>query len=213
MLHVEDRSEDEEVADHIVVTAYNIFRLITCAGCKSVSLERICGHSEDWDSETGVNYSYTYSPPRTYRPEPRWLDESAIPEYARTSLREIYIAVQNDARSLAVMGIRALLEALMIKTVGDYGTFDNNLNAFVQAGHVSQGQKEMFQSTLEVGHAAMHRGFMPNVDALVACMDATEHVIQSLFVFPAQSAALNKSIPKRKKRKSASRKSNTTQLT
>lgn len=105
------------------------------------------------------------------------------------------------------MGIRALLESLMIKTVGEQGTFTANLEAFVSAGHVSRGQKQMFESTLEVGHAAMHRGFVPSAEAVVACLDATEHVVQSLYVFPAQSAELRKAIPKRKKLRKVSKKS------
>jgi hypothetical protein len=105
------------------------------------------------------------------------------------------------------MGIRALLESLMTKKVGDKGTFAANLDAFVSAGYVSRGQKEMFESTLELGHAAMHRGFVPTAAALVACLDATEHVVQSLYVFPTQSAALRKAIPKRKKTRKGSKKS------
>jgi Domain of unknown function (DUF4145) len=200
VLHEEDCSVTQEIGPHISVTAYEFNRLLICAGCRAVSLERITGHSEDWDPETGQpNYLNQYYPPRTYRPTPRWVDEPTIPAYARSSLAEIYIAVQNDLRSLAGMGIRALLESLMIKTVGDQGTFVANLTAFVSAGHVSRGQKEMFESTLELGHAAIHRGFVPTAEALVACLDATEHVVQSLYVFPSQSAALRKAIPKRKK--------------
>jgi len=205
VLHEEDCSVTEDVDSHNSVTAYEFNRLLMCAGCKAVSLERITGHSEDWDPETGTNYFHEYFPPRTYRPRPRWLDEVTIPDYVRSSLAEIYIAVQNDARSLAGMGIRALLESLMIKKVGDKGTFAANLDAFVGAGHVSRGQKEMFETTLELGHAAMHRGFIPNAEALVACLDATEHVVQSLFVFPSQSAALRKAIPKRKKTRKGSK--------
>lgn len=208
VLHDEDCSVTEEVDQHISVTAYEWNRLLMCAGCKTVSMERITGHSEDWDPETGQsNCRQEYFPPRTYRPTPRWLDELTIPAYVRSSLAEIYVAVQNDVRGLAGMGIRALLESLMIKTVGDNGTFAANLDAFVSAGHVSRGQKEMFESTLELGHAAMHRGFVPSGAAVVACLDATEHVVQSLYVFPARSAELRKSIPKRKKTRKVSKKS------
>ena len=94
----------------------------------------------------------------------------------------------------------------MIKKVGDQGTFKTNLDAFVAAGHVSVGQQKMFASTLEVGHAAMHRGYVPGVDALVACLDATEHVVQSLYVFPAQSVALKKAVPKRRRNPKSTKK-------
>jgi hypothetical protein len=201
VLHEEDRSVSEQVERDIVVTAYHWFRLIECAGCKDVAMEHIRGHSEDWDPEGGQNLTEEYFPPRTYRPTPKWLDELAIPNYVRQSLGEIYIAVQNDARSLASMGIRALLEAMMVKKVGERGTFRENLDAFVLAGHVSLGQRTMFETTLEVGHAAMHRGFVPSAEALVACLDATEHVVQSLYVFPSQSAALRRGVPKRKQRR------------
>ena len=206
VLHEEDCSVTEEVDRHISVTAYEFNRLLMCAGCKAVALERITGHSEDWDPETGPNYFTEYFPPRTYRPTPRWLDEPTIPGYVHSSLAEIYVAVQNDARSLASMGIRALLEALMIKKVGDHGTFKANLETFAAAGHVSLGQKAILAGTLEVGHAVMHRGFVPKSDALVACLDATEHIVQSLYVFPSQTASLKKVVPKRKNRRKPSNK-------
>jgi hypothetical protein len=205
ILHEADCSVTEDF-DGNSVTAYEWNRLLICAGCKAVSMERITGHSEDWDPETGHNYSEEYFPPRTYRPAPRWLEKSTIPAYVGKSLAEIYVAVQNDLRSLASMGIRALLESLMIKKVGDQGTFKQNLDAFADAGHVSRTQRDMFESTLEVGHAVMHRGFVPSSDGLVACLDATEHVVQSLYVFPSQSAALRKAVPRRKKRRKVAKK-------
>ena len=195
--HEEDRSVSEQIDKDTVVTAYSWYRLITCNGCKSVSMEHMRGHSEDWDPETGPSYSMEYFPPRTFRRAPQWLSDGKIPEYIRRSLEDLYVALQNKLNVLAGIGIRALLESLMVKTVGDKGRFAENLKALGSAGHVSRGQYELLESTLEIGHAAMHRNFVPPDEALVACMDVTEHVIQSIYVFPRLSASLKKNVPKR----------------
>src|ERR1700683_4646541 len=127
VLYEEKREFSEEVDPGISFEAYDWYRLITCAGCKAVSMEHVSANSEDWEPDTGPNYSREYFPPRTFRPTPKWLDEPAIPQYVRESLSEIYIAVQNNASSLASMGIRALLEALMVKKVGDQRSFKATL--------------------------------------------------------------------------------------
>lgn len=200
VLHEEKREYSEEVEPGITFEAHDWYRLLSCAGCKAVTMEHVSANSEDWEPDTGPNYSKEYFPPRTFRRVPRWLEQEKVPTYVRRLLTEIYVAVQNGAPSLAGMGIRALLESLMIEKIGDQGTFAANLKAFAIAGHVSRGQLELLESTLEVGHAVMHRRFVPGDEALIACLDATEHVVQSIYVFPTQSVSLRKAVPKRKAR-------------
>ena len=50
---------------------------------------------------------------------------------------EIYQAVCGGQLRLAVMGVRALIEQVMIHKVGDNGSFVKNLDAFQKAGYIS----------------------------------------------------------------------------
>jgi len=55
---------------------------------------------------------------------------TALPDTVRGLLAEVYTAFQANARRLATMGVRAVLEAVMIDKVRDNGSFAKNLDAF-----------------------------------------------------------------------------------
>lgn len=67
------------------------------------------------------------------------------------------MALQHDLPALAVMGIRALLEAVMISKAGDHGTFSENIAEFEKLGYVSKLQRARLETILEAGHATIHR--------------------------------------------------------
>jgi len=124
-----------------------------------------------------------------------------MPEFISRLLREVYVALQNDCCSVAAMGIRALLERLMIEHVEDQGSFSGNLGAFEQAGYVGRHQKEIIEATLEVGHASIHRNYNPTRQDVTQVLDIAENIIQSIYVSAEQAKALKRRIPPRPKRK------------
>jgi len=97
-------------------------------------------------------------------------------------LEEIYIATQNDCPRLAIMGVRAVLEQVMIVKVGDQGTFGGNLKAFADAGYVSVVQYDTLKVILDAGHAVTHRGFSPKKEHLNAALDVMEGILAALYV-------------------------------
>jgi len=144
---------------------------------------------------------YYYYPPLIFRPPPRWLlqldpflpGERTVQEL----LEEVYVALQNDLRRLATMGIRAILEHVMIDKVGDHGTFGSNLNAFEEKGFVSKSQRAILESVLEAGHATIHRAFSPSPGELVALIDITENVIESIYLNELRVAKVAGKVPPR----------------
>jgi len=118
---------------------------------------------------------------------------SSVPDL----LQEIYVAIQNDSLRLAVMGIRALLEHVMIDKVSDRGTFQKNLDAFEEQGFVSKSQRTILESVLEAGHATIHRAFSPSRDELVALIDITENVIESIYLNELRAARIAGKVPPR----------------
>ena len=83
---------------------------------------------------------------------------------------------------LATMGIRALIENIMIENIGDQGTFGKNLDKFEVEGFVSKIQKEAIKSVLEAGHATIHRNFKPTKENLTQLMDITENIVESIYI-------------------------------
>jgi hypothetical protein len=144
-------------------------------------------------------------PSRVSRKEPDWLelfdlfgngDESKL----AALLREIYAAADGGQHRLAAMGIRALLEQIMIMQVGDFGGFDKKLEKFQEDGFISSGQREAMRAVLDVGDAAMHRAFVPNPEQLTTCLDICEGVMSVVFSHIKEAKRISGAVPPRKAR-------------
>ena len=175
------------------------YSTLRCCGC-----DAICLRHHSWFSEE-EEPSITYHPPAMFRRRPKWLHDlevsvDADSAYVPGLLKEIYVAIQNDLPSLSAMGIRALLERVMIAKSGDHGSFGKNIAAFEGAGYVSRMQRRRLETILEVGHATMHRTFTPKSADVVTLMDITEHIIESVYVHEEVVGELAKRIPARKLR-------------
>jgi hypothetical protein len=118
-------------------------------------------------------------------------------------LNEIYEAVGGGQHRLAAMGIRALLEQVMIEKVGDLGTFAKILDAFHAQGYVALIQRETLENILEAGHAVMHRFFLPTQEDLDVLLDVTEVVLQAVFLHLPASTHVADRVPPRQTRPKA----------
>jgi hypothetical protein len=97
-------------------------------------------------------------------------------------LEEIYTATQNDLPRLALMGIRALLEQVMILKVGDHRSFRENLKKFHEGGYISVIQFDALDRILDAGHAVIHRGFAPEKGDLDTALDVMEGILAVIYV-------------------------------
>jgi len=132
-----------------------------------------------------------YYPPAISRKEPEWLDSADGPFFLefdstiRKLLKEIYTALHNDSRALAVMGICALIEHIMIEQVGDQGGVGSNVDRFIAGGYIAPKSEALFREHLiESGHAAMHRAYFPKPSDISALLDITESLIETIYVHP-----------------------------
>ena len=89
----------------------------------------------------------------------------------------------------------------MIEHVDDQGSFSANLDTFEKAGYVGARQREIIETTLEVGHASVHRNYNPTRQDVTQVLDIAENIVQSIYVSAEQAKALKKRIPPRAKRK------------
>ena len=112
-------------------------------------------------------------------------------------MHEVYRAVDGKQYRLAAMGIRALLEQVMIQMVGDHRAFETNLDEFQKQGYVSAIQRDAMKSTLEVGHAAMHRAHLPTERDLTVALDIVEGVLAPIYGYKSQAERLTDNVPPR----------------
>lgn len=178
------------------VHGHDTYQTLKCCGCDTITLRHISWFSEEDEAKV------YYFPPAMFRKPPEWFDslwEVLEPDEGNIGLllREVYVAIQNDLPSLAAMGVRALLENLMVQKTGDHGSFNRNLNEFERLGHLSTRQRERLETILEAGHAAIHRAFRPKTTDIVTLLDITEHIIESVFLHDPKVHELKERIPPR----------------
>jgi Domain of unknown function (DUF4145) len=178
------------------------YAMIECCGCARVSM----GYQRVWKMDGTVDDDFFPSP--VSRKEPDWVYWVWLGQFRTSSeqeaaklmflLKEVYQAVHGSQYRLAAMGIRALLEQVMIMKVGDLQSFNEKLDAFQRAGYISAIQRESMRATLDVGDAAMHRGFVPTEHDLNVALDVVEGVMAPIFGHANEAMALAKRVPPRK---------------
>lgn len=157
------------------------YSLIECCGCGNITfLDHVSSN------ETGGTYT-EYYPPLIHRSKPDWLIDLFMHERLDNPFKfeffnEIYAALSNNMPRLAVIGIRALLEQVMIEKINDNGSFAKNLDEFENKGFISKIQKEAILPVIEAGHASVHRGFKATNKEIQHLMDITENIIESIFI-------------------------------
>lgn len=150
-----------------------IFEMFECSGCSDVTLRRTF-YFFTWDEDEA---EISYYPPRVSRREPSFLDQLS-PEI-RSLLREVYAALHADSRWLAMIGARTMVDMLMVQQVGDVGTFAQKLDALEKSGLIGRTNRQTLSAALDVGHAAIHRGFSPDGPTTSLVMDVIEHLLQA----------------------------------
>jgi Domain of unknown function (DUF4145) len=177
------------------------YALISCCGCSEISMARSYLHG-----------GFSYYPSPVSREEPEWVSykrfEAAVSKDVNEKekvlwdlIDEIYKSVHGGQNRLAAMGIRALLEQVMILTVGDQGSFNDNLDEFQKKGFISFVQRDSMRATLDVGDAATHRGFKPSNADLCLALDVVEGVLAPIFHQRQATDVLIDQLPKRPPRK------------
>ena len=127
----ETSQQDEETLD--------TYAMMSCGGCSTICM----GHQRRWINDGKVDHRYYPSP--VSRKMPSWmflwrigLGKAKGDAAIGAVMMEVYQAVDGGQHRLAAMGIRALLEQVMIfKKVGDLKTFDMKLDAFQTGGFIS----------------------------------------------------------------------------
>jgi Domain of unknown function (DUF4145) len=180
------------------ISGGDTYYVLECRGCESIKVLHESWFSEDTDADGTPLTNRVYYPSSIFRPHPRWYKSLDNEWHISKLLREIYQAMQNDAPSLAAMGIRAVIEAIMIDKVGDQGAFKRNLTEFQAKGFISTFQLGIFEAVLELGHASIHREFTPASDQLEVAMDIMENLVHELYVLEHRAKATVGKIPKRK---------------
>lgn len=183
VLFYKNKNQVEEEDNQLVWYEQDEYYFSECMGCENITL-----YIESTFSGMGDDVSINQFPPKMIRKEPKWLfkidgDGMVFEPSTKIELfREIYIALKNNMPRLAIMGVRALLEVVMIENIGDQGTFGKNLKKLELDGYISSYQYAAINKVIDAGHATMHRSYKASNSEISSIMDITENIIESIYI-------------------------------
>lgn len=164
------------------------YAMLECGGCQSISL-RV---DELLD---GALFSTTFYPPRVQRKKPAW--SSDLPIQLQSLMTEVYAALADDSRKLAVLGARTILDIVMTQKVGRLRTFQSRLKALEAKGLIGRANREILRAALEARSAAAQRAYAPSSDIVNEVMDIIENLLQAVYIFPESLRKIKRSTPRR----------------
>lgn len=165
-----------------------------CMGCEDLTLRAWQEHPN------GDEYLYEhFYPPRVSRRLPPWLEDLTDIDI-RGLLGEIYAALHADHRRLAMMGCRAVLDRVLVRSVGDEGGFKLRIASMVEKQLLSRPDAETLSAAVDAGSASAHRGHLPTAETLDQVVSIVEHMVQARLL-AAVAKDVRRKTPKRRKTK------------
>jgi hypothetical protein len=137
-----------------------------------------------------------YFPPRISRHKPNWIDK--IPVDIQRVMRGVYRCLDADTRVLPIMGLRTVLDLLIVEQVEDVGTFAQKLETLQTKGVISQRNRKVLEAALDAGHAAVHRAWAPKLAHVHSVLDIVANLLQSVYLLDELAAEIRGSTPQRK---------------
>ena len=142
-----------------------------------------------------------FYPPSVSRRYPDWAFEIGAQLSGEEGLAEvfyeIYVAANNCLPHLALMGIRSIIERMMISKIGDNGSFTKNLKKFKEDGYISLLEFDHLNDILEVGHAVIHRGLEISDWELNTALSILENMLATIYIHPERASELATRVPPR----------------
>lgn len=179
----------------------DLHQFMKCCGCGALHLRQQSWYMDGPGEDSTYGPTVRYFPPKVERHEPRWTRSATwacmFNDPVRQLHEEIYKALGAECMRLAAMGIRALIETVMVSKTGDHGGFNTNLKALRDAGLISTLQLNQLETVLEVGHATIHRLFSPSESEVHSALDITENLIEALYISPVGAAKVAAKVPPR----------------
>jgi hypothetical protein len=195
VIGLRNTSDEAEVEGVGYIDWSDRYEMLECAGCETVCLRQTHWFSEEPEPQV------TYYPPAVSRRMPLWRYKT--PYRIADLMGEIYTALHNDSRSLALMGARTIVDLLLVDKVGDAGSFSAKLQKLEAQGFVGKQSRAILEAALDAGSAAAHRAYKPTTEHLNQIMDIVENLLESVYVLEKGATEIRKATPQRPGKKRA----------
>ncbi|MEW8348461.1 MAG: DUF4145 domain-containing protein [Candidatus Thiodiazotropha taylori] len=127
--------------------------------------------------------------------KPVWYDY--LGDTQKALILEIDSALSNKLEALPTIGLRTLLETIMVEKIGDTGSFAKKVELFTEEGYVTLKMSEALIHVLDAGNASAHRAYFPSRDDLMTCVELVKHLIHGIYILRPRVEKVADNTPKR----------------
>ncbi len=153
----------------------------------------------NWLDDLKSQKASVFFPQETNGGVPEWYDQ--LDDNKKALIREVDLALQSKLSVLPTIGLRTLLDMVMVEKLGDIGGFDAKLKKFELDGYVTRKQAESISFVLDAGNASAHRAYAPNEEDLVVCVAVVKHLMEGVFILQPKMENVKRNTPPRPPRK------------
>lgn len=164
------------------------YTLLQCQVCGQGRMQVVMWNSENDHSPPN------WLPAPECRRAPDWLSEQEQP--LRALLEEVYAALNAGMYSIALMGVRSVLDIWVSAQTSGENNFPKKLGALAKLGALSARQIEILNGVFDAGSAAAHRGYAPTLPDVLSATEALENILHQTMLIP-RVHALKTNTPQR----------------
>jgi hypothetical protein len=147
----------------------------------------------------------TFWPSPSKRDQPSWsFNLFYVDHDIKYLFDDIYVALNNDLRVLAAIGIRTVFDrASELLGIASNLSFSNKLDQLTIIGKIGEDDKKTLSILTDAGSAAAHRSWRPKPEELNTMMDIIEEFLRRTFILKDAVENLRTSFPARERVKKA----------
>jgi len=127
--------------------------------------------------------------------KPDWYE--LLGDTQKALIWEVDKAISNNLEALPTIGLRTLLETIMVEKIGDDGGFSKKVERFKKEGYVTPKMAEALSHVLDAGNASAHRAYFPSKEDLVTCIELVKHLMHGIYILGPRVDKVAENTPKR----------------
>lgn len=160
------------------------YQIIQCRGCESISFRDYFQDIENaWPNENDdweVPEEIKLYPKRTYAHQS--VDIYLIPDIVRDIYKETIISIEDDALTLASLGLRGTIEAVCNEQKVPGKNLDTRINKLAALGLISSKDAERLHAIRFLGNDAAHDIKKPKISQVNVALGIVDHLIRSVYI-------------------------------
>ncbi|MCW3074621.1 MAG: hypothetical protein JWP69_1690 [Flaviaesturariibacter sp.] len=179
-------NEDEMKSD-IDTSVKEDFLTLQCKGCDNLSfLLRNSGEVFNEADGTVGFYDINY-------PSSKWTSEfnllsddeqRQLPRLLADLYEQLEIAFDNDANTLAGVGLRMMVEAICMEQEIKGNNLKTKIEGLLERGLISKNEMPILDKLREIGNFSAHQIIGFSIDKLTYALEIINHVLKSIYILP-----------------------------